>query len=74
MTNVENMSEDQLKGARVVALGIIGALWKKKYLYTVIQYKDELGSERAIVIDFHGNIEKVQQLIYQEMLESRRGR
>lgn len=72
MTNVENINEEQLKAVRVVALGIIGALWKKKYRHTVIQYKDKLGSERAIVMDFHGNIERTKQLIYQKMLESKK--
>jgi hypothetical protein len=71
MTNVENMSEEQLKAARMVALDIIGALRKKKYRYTVLQYKNELESERAIVMDFHGNIERTQQLIYHKMLESK---
>ena len=72
MTNVDVLSEEHVKAGRVIVAGIIGALWKKKEKYTVIEYKDELGKDRAIVMNFHGNIEKLHQLIYQKLLESRK--
>lgn len=32
ITNIENMDEKKISALRVVALGIIGALWKKKHI------------------------------------------
>jgi len=78
ITNIENMDEKRISALRVVALGlifvplaIVGALWKKKHVYTVIQYKDEI-SERTIVLDFGKKIDEAQPLIYHKMLESKK--
>ena len=71
MTNIENMDEQKLSALRVIGFGVIGALWKKKHRYTVLQYKD--GTEnRAIVLDFHNDIDLVQPLIYGRMLNFRK--
>jgi hypothetical protein len=71
MTNIENANEDRLSALRVTMLGIIGGLWKKKHVYTVIQYKDEIG-EKTIALDFGNKIDQVQPLIYHKMLDSRK--
>lgn len=78
ITNIENMDEQKISALRVVGLGlvflplaIVGAMWKKKHLYTVIQYKDEL-DVHTIVIDFEGYIDEAQPLIYRKMLEFRK--
>jgi hypothetical protein len=71
MTNIENADESKISAMRIVLLGIIGALWKKKHTYTVIQYKDILGELQTMVFDFDKDIDKVQPIIYQKMLESR---
>jgi hypothetical protein len=42
MTNIESANEDKISAFRVAMLGIVGGLWKKKHVYTVIQYKDEI--------------------------------
>jgi hypothetical protein len=73
MTKIENMEEKKISALRVVALGIVGALWKKKYLYTVIQYGEGI-DEQTIVLDFGGKIDQVQPLIYQKMLYARRSK
>ena len=77
ITNIENMDEKKISALRVVGLGlvflplaIVGAMWKKRHLYTVIQYKDEL-DDQTIVIDFENNIDEAQSLIYRKMLEAR---
>lgn len=46
-----------------------GLLWKKNYLYTVIDYTDE--NEETIVLDFHRSVEKAQGLIYQKMIATK---
>ena len=70
MTNIENMDEQKISALRVIGFGIIGALWKKKHSYTVIQYRD--GSDDVtIVLDFRDNIDSAQPLIYGRMLSFR---
>lgn len=70
MSRIENMEEKKISVSRVAALGIVGALWKKKCLYTVVQYGDGIDSQ-TIVLDFGGKIDQVQPLIYQKMLYAR---
>jgi len=50
---------------------LTGLLWKKSYLYTVIDFNDEY-SEQTIVLDFHRSVEKAQRLIYQKMIAARK--
>jgi len=47
-----------------------GLLWKKNYLYTVVDYNDEYSSQ-TIVLDFHTSAEKAQGLIYQKMIAAK---
>ena len=70
ITNIENMDERKISALRVALLGIVGLFWKKKCLYTVVQYNDGL-DEQTIVIDFGKQIDEIQPLIYQKMLEAR---
>lgn len=74
ITNIESMTEQQMKLGRVLAFGIIGALWKKKQLYTLIEFKNEHDIACGIVLDLDRAIEKVQSLIYEKMIESKRTR
>jgi hypothetical protein len=76
--NIENMDDKKISKLRVVVLGlvflplaIVGALWKKKMLYTVIQYNDET-DEQTIILDFGKKIEEIQPLVYQKMLSAAR--
>lgn len=71
MTNIENANEARISAMRVAMLGIVGGLWKKKHIYTVFQYKDEIG-EKTIVLDFGNKIEEAQPLIYHKMLDSKK--
>jgi hypothetical protein len=77
MDNIENMDEKRISAKRVVALGlvafplaIVGALWKKNHIYTVIQYKDQV-DQRTIILDFDENVEHVQRWIYRRMISFR---
>lgn len=75
--NIENMDEKKIKALRVVALGlvflplaIVGAIWKKKYLYTVLHYNDRL-MDQTIVLDFDKDVERAQRLIYERMIKAK---
>jgi hypothetical protein len=78
MKNIENMDEKKISALRVVVLGIvflplaiIGALWKKKMIYTVIEYNDGI-DEQTIILDFGRKLDKIQPLVYQKMLSAGR--
>lgn len=71
MIGIENADKDKISAFRVVMFGVIGALWKKKAIYTVIQYRDEM-DEQTIVLDFGNDIDKLQPFIYRKMLEFRK--
>jgi Neuraminidase (sialidase) len=66
--NIENADKDKVSLFRVVMFGIIGALWKKNHIYTVLQYKDEADAQ-TIILDFKRDIDKLQPFIYRKMLE-----
>jgi len=72
ITNVENVDDKKIELKRIVLLGIAGALWKKKLLYTVIDYVDELDQKQSVLFDFAKNIEEVQQLIYNKTLNNKK--
>lgn len=72
MINIENMDEKKIAAERVILLGVFGALWKKKHIYTVIHYKDE-SDEQKIVLDFEDYVDSCQPWIYKKMLEARKG-
>jgi len=71
--SVTNMDEAKISAARVIAFGVIGALWKKNHLYTVLEGYDEMeGMDVAIVLDFHGKITDAQRDIYARMMAARK--
>ena len=71
MTNIENADEKRISTFRVVMFGIIGTLWKKKHLYTIIQYREST-DERIIVLDFDDIVDILQPFIYRRMIRFRR--
>lgn len=77
LTNIENMDEKKISAKRVIGLGlvfvplaIVGAMWKKNHIYTVIQYNDEVG-EKIIILDFGKNVDDFQGWIYRRIISSR---
>lgn len=77
MQNIENTNEKKISALRVIVLGlifvplaIVGALWKKNHIYTIIQFRDYFDNQ-MIVLDFDQNIDSAQSVIYKRMLEFR---
>lgn len=75
--NIENTSEKKISALRVIILGlifiplaIVGALWKKNHIYTIIRFRDNF-DDQMIVLDFDQNIDSAQSVIYKRMLEFR---
>lgn len=80
ISNVSNMDEKKISALRVIGLGVIflplaivGAMWKKKKLYTVIQYHDGL-QQQALVLDFGKHVDEIQPIIYQKIMANRTGK
>lgn len=71
MINIENADKDKVSLFRVAMFGVIGALWKKNHIYTIIQYGDEM-DDHTIAVDFEEYIDEAQPLIYHKMLEFRK--
>jgi hypothetical protein len=77
MQNIENTNEKKISALRVIVLGlifvplaIVGALWKKNHIYTIIRFRDYF-DDQMIVLDFDQNIDSAQSVIYKRMLEFR---
>ena len=77
MQNIENTIEKKISALRVIVLGlifiplaIVGALWKKNHIYTIIRFRDYF-DDQMIILDFDENIDSAQSVIYRRMLEFR---
>jgi hypothetical protein len=77
MQNIENTHEKKISALRVIVLGlifvplaIVGALWKKNHIYTILRFRDYF-DDQMIVLDFDQNIDSAQSVIYKRMLEFR---
>jgi len=77
MQNIENTIEKKISALRVIVLGlilvpltIVGALWKKNHIYTIIRFRGYF-DDKMIVLDFDENIDSAQSVIYRRMLEFR---
>ena len=75
MQNIENTNEKKISALRVIVLGlifvplaIVGALWKKNHIYTIIRFRDYF-DDQMIILDFDQNIDSAQSVIYKRMLE-----
>ncbi|MGA8842556.1 MAG: hypothetical protein WB511_03160 [Nitrososphaeraceae archaeon] len=70
MGSIKNIDVKKMSALRVIGLGfvasplaIVGAMWKKKKIYTVIEYNDDtLG--QTLVFDFGKHLESKQRDIY----------
>ena len=66
---VKNVSESQMKALRVIAFGIVGALWKKKETYLCIVYNDGIQDQSPVFkVD---NLDKAQRDIYQHVVKTK---
>jgi hypothetical protein len=81
MKNIENIHENRISALRVVVLGlifvplaIVGAMWKKNHIYTIIRFRDDDDDDQKIIVDFDKNLDSAQSVIYKRMLEFRKAR
>lgn len=66
---VKNVSESQMKALRVIAFGIVGALWKKKETYLCIVFNDGIQDQNPVFkVD---NLDKAQRDIYQHVVKTK---
>lgn len=60
-------------GIIFVPLAIVGALWKKNHIYTIIRFNND-SDDQMIIVDFDQNLDSAQSVIYNRMLEFRNKR
>ena len=71
ITNLDNMDEQPITKTRVLLTGlVVGLLWKKKFVYTVIEYNDAL-LNRSVIEDCDGDEETSQRMIYARMSKAK---
>jgi hypothetical protein len=72
-------SNEKKRDASRLAAGLIflplalSYLWKKDHIYTIIEYDDEVDTQK-VVIDFGKGLNYAQNLIYKKMLEARKSK
>lgn len=78
ISDFQNEDDEKIRKRRIVALGLIflplailGAVWKKKVRYTVIEYTDKLGMQETVIVDFGKHVERAQQSIYDKITNAR---
>lgn len=70
MTNIENMDERRITTKRWFLVGVWAIAWKKKYVYTVIEYDDGKDTQ-GLIFDFGKHLESKQGEIYRRMMSTR---
>jgi hypothetical protein len=72
ITNVQSMSQDKLTAKRLLLTGIFAFAWKKKQMFMVLTYEDDLGLVQNPVFHIEKDkINEVQPTIYQRMMNAR---
>jgi hypothetical protein len=70
INDIENADEKKITAKRLFLVGVFAFAWKKKDLYTIIEYTDGFNKKQTLVFDFEKKIEEAQQKIYDRMLAS----
>ena len=72
MQTFRSMSQDKLTAARLLLVGLFAFAWKKKQMFMVLTYEDDLGLVQNPVFHIKKNkINEVQPTIYQRMMNAR---
>jgi hypothetical protein len=70
ITNVQSMSQDKLTKTRLLLTGVFAFAWKKKQMFMVLTYEDDIGIVQNPVFSVN-KINEVQPTIYQRMMNAR---
>lgn len=66
---VKNVNESQIKALRVIALGVVGALWKKKENFLCLVYNDGIQDQNPVFrVD---KLDMAQRDIYQHVVKTK---
>lgn len=71
ITDIENADEQKVSAKRMFLVGMYSFAWKKKDVYTIVEYIDGFNQKQALIFDFGNKLEEAQQKIYDRMLASR---
>ena len=56
MTEIQNVDAGKkVDSDRIVGLGVVGLLWKRHAIITVIKYSDDTSEPQTIALDFEHN-------------------
>jgi hypothetical protein len=68
ITDIENADEKKITAKRMFLVGAFAFAWKKKDVFTIIEYIDWFNQKQTLVVDFGKKIEEAQRKIYDRML------
>ena len=69
--NIENADEKKITAKRMLLAGWFAFAWRKKDIFTIIEYTDGFNQKQVLIFDFgKRKIEEAQQKIYDRMLAS----
>jgi hypothetical protein len=71
ITDIENADEKKVTAKRMLLVGLYSFAWKKKDVFTIIEYIDGFNQKQTLVFDFGKKIEEAQRKIYDRMLAFR---
>jgi hypothetical protein len=72
LKNIESIhGGKKIDSDRVFATGVIGLLWQKNRLNTILEYTDDLGESQTLVLDLLENVKYIQPRIYDHMINSK---
>lgn len=71
ITDVENADEKKITAKRMFLVGLYAFAWRKKDVFTIIEYIDGFNQKQTLIFDFGKKIEEAQRKIYDRMLAFR---
>lgn len=73
LQNVQTMTKESLTAGRMLLVGIYAFALKKRTNYLVITFNDVVGIEQSPAFDLFGKISEIQPLLYEQMVNARKG-
>ena len=71
ISSIQSLPREKIDTLRVLAVGLVGVLWRKKEFYLTLTFKDDLDMNQSIVFKME-KPEKAQRAIYDKVAEAKK--
>ncbi|MDE1852202.1 MAG: hypothetical protein KGI38_00460 [Thaumarchaeota archaeon] len=72
ITSIESKTQEEVSAGRMLLVGLWALAWKKKKIFMVLRFADDVGLSHDMVFDLE-NIQQVQPKIYERVVAHRKG-